>query len=393
MRKALADPVVMAIMISQLVISTALYYLFPAMVLEWTGEFGWSLGHVMGAFSVALALQGLTSWRVGRWIDRGLGPAVMAMGALACVLGLLLLTRATTLWQFYAIWAGLGIAMGMTLYDAVFALLIRSRDHAAKDAIAAITLVSGLASSAAFVEMAILGETLGWRGILWLFAGCVFFINLPLIVFAARQLERVQTQPQNRTAPPADHPLKKRSYWALTAAISLSALGLGMIVSHLLPMMNWLGAEARTAYFAAALIGPAQFAGRFWLAMSRRTWNQQTLAAACLLGLAIAPCFLLISSLGVAWLFAFAIMHGACYGISSIMRPLIIREALGHAGFGRSQGAVLAPAFMAFVAAPFLAALLADAHGYLSVLVVCILAQTLGAIFLGRLTQMTPRQA
>ncbi|RYG89219.1 MFS transporter [Loktanella sp. IMCC34160] len=388
MRAALSDPVVLAIMVSQLVVSTALYYLFPAMVMEWAEEFGWSLGQIMGAFSIALAIQGLTSRLAGRLIDLGKGPMVMMTGAVICATGLVLLTSTSAIWQFHLIWAGLGCAMGLTLYDTVFGLLVRSRDTAARDSIAAITLVTGLASSAAFTLTAQLGDTLGWRGILWLLAASVLCINLPLMRFAARRLERDRVRGPEAPRDRASGHSSAQGYWFLTSAMTLSALALGMILSHLLPLMAWLGLDSRTAFLAAALVGVSQVAGRLGIAVLGRERSAHSLAITCLLGLAVAPMLLLGSAVGPAFVFGFALLHGACYGISSIMRPLVIRDVLGHAGFGKSQGAVMGPAFMAFGAAPFLAAILADAAGYSAVLGVCVLAQALSA---GLLSASTPR--
>ena len=49
----------------------AIFYVFPALVLHWQAEFGWSSTTAMGAFSVALAVQGLAAPHMGRLIDRG----------------------------------------------------------------------------------------------------------------------------------------------------------------------------------------------------------------------------------------------------------------------------------------------------------------------------------
>ena len=69
----------------------------------------------MGAFSLALAVQGLAAPHIGRIIDRGGAPFAMTLGTVGALLGLLALTRITTLWQFYAVWAWLGLMMAATL--------------------------------------------------------------------------------------------------------------------------------------------------------------------------------------------------------------------------------------------------------------------------------------
>ena len=393
MRAAFQDPAVRAIMFSQLVISTALFYLFPAMVLEWRAEFGWSLGQLMGAFSVALGVQGLSFRTTGRWIDRGQGAAVMAGGALIAVVGLALLTQVTALWQFYLIWAMLGLAMAMTLYDAVFALLIRSRGAAAQGPITLVALGAGLASSAAFTSTAVLSAMWGWRGAVICLAGLVLFVHLPLITFATRRLQRDGAyQPEPGGSVPIQTP-GGPGPWMLSMAISFSALGIGMIFSHLMPLLRWLELEPAQVVLAASLVGPAQIAGRLAIGFSLTGWPRLHLAVGGLVGLAAAPILLLLSALGPSSAFAFAAVFGICYGISSVLRPMVIREVLGQGGFGRSQGAVLGPAFVAFGAAPYLAAILVEATGYLGVLILFSGSQTAGAWLLQRSRPALPRPA
>jgi hypothetical protein len=71
MRAAFTDPPVLTLTVGQIIVSAALCYPFPAMVLEWRAEFGWSFGQLMGAFSLALVVQGLVAKHSGRLIDRG----------------------------------------------------------------------------------------------------------------------------------------------------------------------------------------------------------------------------------------------------------------------------------------------------------------------------------
>ena len=189
MIRELSDPIVLAIIISQLVASMALYYLFPALVLHWSDEFGWSIPQIMGAFSLALAVQGLSLKPAGTLIDQGLVAVGKYAGAFLGCIGLALMTVLTHLWQFYAIWALLGVAMGFTLYDAVFSLLIRCRGEAASSSISVITMITGLASAGAYTLVGWTSDDFGWRAILLILSGGMLCLYLPLIIFAVRRLE------------------------------------------------------------------------------------------------------------------------------------------------------------------------------------------------------------
>ena len=381
MRSAWSDPVVLALSLSQLVISAGLYYLFPALVLFWQDDFGWSLPQTMGAFSTALIIQGLTAKTIGRLLDRGLGPWLMAGGGVLAAISLVALVFVETLAMFYLAWAFLGLAMGLTLYDAVFALIIRSRGTQAMAPIAVVTLVAGLASSIAFVVAGVVGEAWGWRAVVCIMAGAIIIVHVPMVLSATLRLEPSVTAVTRQ--PEASAPLVTRpGYWPLTLATMLSALGLGMVISHVMPLLTWTGIDPRFVLIAAALIGVAQVAGRLLVALIGSSWNRSVLVAICLMGLAGALLALVLAPQWPALIFAFALLQGACYGISSALRPMLIRDVLGQRRFGAAQGAVLAPAFIAFGLAPLLAASVVSWAGYVSLIMLCLCVQIISSAVL-----------
>ncbi len=381
MRNTWGDPVVLAIALSQLVISAGLYYVFPAMALLWQGEFEWSLPQIMGAFSTALIVQGLTASFVGRLLDRGLGPWLMAGGGSLAALGLVALNAVESLAMFYLIWAGLGLAMGLTLYDAVFALIIRSRGALASAPIAAVTLLAGFASSIAFLIAGIVGESLGWRAVISLMAGAIIVVHVPLAFFATWKLEQTSVAVP-RQIKSAASVRSQPGYWPLTLAITLSALGLGMVISHVVPLLTWTGVDPSFALTAAALIGVAQVAGRLLVTLVGSRWNRPVLVANCLFGLAGALLALVLAPRWPVLIFIFALLQGACYGISSALRPMMIRDVLGQGRFGAAQGGILAPAFIAFGLAPLLAAYVISWAGSLTLVMLCICVQIISAVVL-----------
>jgi MFS family permease len=161
------DGPVLAFMVAETVIWASIFYSFPALVLHWQGEFGWSVTQAMGAFSLALALQGLAAPWVGRAIDRGWAPFGFGLGTIGALAGLAALTQVTTLAQFYAVWGWMGLMMGFTLYDACFSVVTRARGARARSAITAITLAAGFASTLTYPLTAAVTAWAGWRGSVW----------------------------------------------------------------------------------------------------------------------------------------------------------------------------------------------------------------------------------
>jgi MFS family permease len=387
------DPAILAFMVAETVIWAAIFYSFPALVLQWQAEFGWSATQAMGAFSIALAVQGLAAPWVGRLIDRGRAPLGMPLGALGALIGLVALTQITTLWQFYAVWTWLGLMMGFTLYDATFSVVTRARGPHARAAITAITLAAGFASTLAYPLTAIMIESGGWRAAVWVLAGLVLALVLPLLWLGAKRLE-VEAVARNPkpTEKPAITPgriMRRPGFWPLAGGFALTALGSAILLAHLLPLLAALGVPTGLAILAASTIGPAQVAARvlLMLAGARVSAWQVSLGSFMLLSFA-ALAIGAAAALPVLAL-VFAVAQGMGNGVISILRPVVTREVMGEAGFGESAGAVSRLSLFAFAAAPGLGAVLADAAGYGAVITLCVIAPLLGALLLRRLPPQT----
>ncbi len=386
MRTALTDPPILALTVAQTLAWASFFYVFPALVLQWQAQFGWSPGQVMGAFSVALAMQGLAAGRAGKLIDRGRAALSMPGGAVAGAACLALLTQVATLWQFYAVWAVMGLVMALTLYDPAFALVMRARDATARQAITAITLVAGFASAIAYPLTAWLSDAGGWRLAVWALAALVLLVQVPLATFAARRLGHEASGPVSpEVGPTGAVPRRRPGFVLLAVGLGLSALAVGTVTSHLLPLFAALGAAPATAVLAASLIGPAQVAGRILLTLAGGGLPTRGLAVAALCGMGGAAAILLGAGILPGLVLLFAVLHGLFYGTVSVLRPVVIRETLGPSDFGAVQGTVVRFSLFAFAAAPWLAALLAEAGGYTAVILVCIAAQLAGAALLARL--------
>lgn len=139
----------------------SIYYVFPALLLRWEQDLGWSKADLTAAITMAILVSALVSPVAGRIIDRGHGPILVGVAALIGGLGLVLLSFVNQQWQFYAVWVLMGIAIAGCLYEPCFALVTRSRGVNAKQAIILITLAAGFASTISYPLAHILAEALG----------------------------------------------------------------------------------------------------------------------------------------------------------------------------------------------------------------------------------------
>ena len=140
----------------------AIFYSFPAMLLRWEADLGWSKAELTGAVTLAILAAALASPLAGRVIDRGHGALLMTGSAVLGGVGLAGLAMVQVLWQFYAVWLMIGLATARALYDPCFSLVTRARGARAKGGIIFITLVAGFAGTVSFPSVYWLSEAFGW---------------------------------------------------------------------------------------------------------------------------------------------------------------------------------------------------------------------------------------
>lgn len=376
--------------LAETIVWAAYYYAFPALLLIWEGDLGWSKTDLSLAFTAALLVSAAMAPLVGRLIDRGRAASVFAGSALVAALMLVLLSMVTELWQFYLVWLGLGAAMAGSLYEACFVVVTRALGADARRGITGIALIAGFAGTVSFPSAHILSAWLGWRGTVLVFAGAVAFIAVPLIFYGCRLGERraaTGAMRESVTLRAALGVLDKLVFWRLAVLFAAIAVNHGVLLTHLLPILADRGVGAATAVLAASMIGPMQVAGRIAMMTVGRNASPRAIVVVCLSSTMLAGAMLLGAGLSPLLLFAFVALQGAGYGVTSIVRPVFVAEQLGRENFGTVSG-LLAIAFIGGTAAsPTIAALLWMGGGYVAVILLAIGCSALGIMSLiaGRL--------
>ncbi len=359
--------IVWPLAVAQTILWAGLYYVFPALLLEWERDLGWSKAELSGAFTLALLVAAAMAPAVGRIIDRDFGRSILAGSAILGALLLMLLSRITALWQFYAVWIGLGAAMSCGLYEACFAFLTRVLGGQARQAITLVSLVAGFAGTVAFPSAHALTGILGWRGALQVFSGVVTVVALPLILYGGRTSVDARDAPEtvsSRSSFETVHILKHPRYWLLALAYIAIALDHGVLLTHLLPLLAERNVHSQTAVLAAAMIGPMQVVGRLAVIAAGPRASSMGIFIACYLAMAIAAISLLGAQAMPVFLAGFILFQGAGYGITSIMRPVMTAELLGRRNFGVISGFLALPFLSAAAVAPTVAALVWTIGGY-----------------------------
>ena len=377
--------VVLPLAIAQIIVWAAMFYSFPALLLEWERDLGWTKTELSGAFTLALVLSAILAPVVGRFIDHGLARYVFTGCGLLGAAMLVLLSAVSAPWQFYLVWAGLGVAMAGCLYEACFAVVTRAMGSTAKRAITLITLLGGFAGTVSFPSAYVLIGFVGWRGAALTFAAAVAFVAVPLIwkgVLAAERGRDIEVHSASPSASDAMRILKRATFWLLAVSFSMIALQHGILLTHLLPLLDSRGFHAETAVLAASMIGPMQVVGRLALVAIGHRGSNMVVAVACFIAIGIASIALLETRVIPMLLVAFVLFQGSGYGVTSIVRPVVTADLLGRRNFGIISGFIATPFYLATAAAPTIAAFVWERGGYDRVILFALSAAGVGLVAL-----------
>jgi len=388
--------IVWPLAIAETIVWAAMFYSFPALILVWERDLGWSKTELSGALTLSLVAAAVLAPVVGRLIDHGFGRFVYTGCALAGAVFLALLSAVTELWQFYLLWLGLGIAMSGALYEACFAVLTRAMGTRAKRAITLVTLIAGFAGTVSFPSAYVLVELVGWRGTVVVFAVAVALVAVPLIWWGtslAEQSRESQMYSASRGTGEVLRVLRSATFWLLAISFAMIALEHGMLLTHLLPLLDERGIHAETAILAASMIGPMQVAGRLAMMAAERHVTIISIAAASYVAMGIAAVALLGAGAVPVLLVAFVLFHGAGYGVTSIVRPVVTAEFLGRTNFGVISGLLALPFIIATAAAPTIAAFVWEAGGYDRVIMLAIAAAGVGLVSILIAASLASRKA
>jgi MFS family permease len=158
----------------------ASFSIFQVPILD---EFHWSRGSLAIALSIHLVVGGLAAPFAGGLIDR-FGPRrVMPIGALLTALGLILMSRSTSLWHFYVAF-GLIAAAGTSLLQIVPLTTIVANwfERHRGTAIGIVSAGSGAGQLALLPLIQILIKDIGWRHTYLVYGLAILVIPTTLIL-------------------------------------------------------------------------------------------------------------------------------------------------------------------------------------------------------------------
>lgn len=225
-------------------------------------------------FSMGRAEGGMGGPLVGWMVDRFGGRPMILFGGVTAGIGMILLSRATTYWQFLLLFVGVisvgkTAGLGQTLMATVNQWFVRRK------ALAMSTLMTSFAGGGAIiVPLLSLGiSSIGWRDTL-LFTGIfIALLTLPVAAVIRSRPEDMGLLPDGDELPASAEPSRRRkvselapgdftvrqatrtsAFWFMLMGLVMRVSATNAIIIHLFPILEGEGIEGgRAALFVSAM--------------------------------------------------------------------------------------------------------------------------------------------
>ena len=371
--------------LAQLISWGSVFYTFSLVMGPIEQELGLSRAQSSLAFSLALLVEGLMAYPVGRWIDAGHERVVMTCGSLLAALSLLLHARVTGIAGFYAVWAGLGAAMAAILYSPVFAVVTRRFPDDFRRAIIIMTFLGGLASTVFIPFTAWLIANWGWRQALMMLAGFHLLLCAPLHALALRGAPARRTRPQTseeQTDPGLRQLVRSAPFLLIGVFVILLMAVTAALPAHMVSLLRESGMSEAWVIAIPASIGAIQVLGRLLLFFFERYFDLHLAnrLIPCLLPLGLLALLAVpASSGGQVGVVLFVLLYGLGNGMLTIVKGTAIAQYVNRDHVATLNGVLGLPLALARASAPLMVGLLwTPAGGYTQALWLLLVMSLIG---------------
>ena len=317
---------------------------FPAL----QREFSANRGDISLIFSIAGFLYFILGAASGMLADRMPPRWVIAGGMAAIAVGLVLASRAETLWQLYLSYSlSVGIGVGFSYVPSIGAVqrwFVRRRGFASGLAVSGIgmgTVVGPLAAAAliafsdwrdAYLVMAALAATLGLGAALMIDDSPARRGLLPDGETPSPGLGTVAAPAPSAPLRPAGasigEAVRTWTFWALFSGFALTGFGVFIPFVHLANYARDHGLSGDVGVLLIGLVGAGSVAGRFALGGIADRFGRRRTYAGMFAGMAAMQLWWLGST--SAWsLMLFAVVFGTFYGGFVALAPAVITDYFG----------------------------------------------------------------
>lgn len=346
--------------LAQLIGWGSIFYTFSLIMEPVERELGLSRAESSLAFSIALLVEGLLAYPVGRLIDRGYERIVMTTGSVLAGVCLAMQGTVSGAAGFYLAWAGLGAAMAGVLYSPAFAVVTRRFPGDFRRAIITMTFLGGLASTVFIPLTAAAIEAWGWRQALMGLGVLHLLVCAPLHAITLRRAPRAPATPK-----PSSDRIVPQGVFGIIRGAPFLLIGLFVMLmtavsvalpAHMVSLLREHGMSERWVIAIPASIGVIQVFGRLLLFFFEHHFDLHLanrlipgLIPIGLVALLAAP--LLVD--GQMWaVLLFVLMFGMGNGMLTIVKGTAMAQYVNRDHVATLNGVMGLPLALARAAAP-----------------------------------------
>ena len=367
---------------------------FGAYVAVLQAERGWS----KTALSGAAALQQMEAAILGPvlgWIIDRFGPqGLIRIGVVVFGIGFMLFSRVETLLEFYAAFIVMAIGSSFCGFFPLNVALIHWFERWRARALSSMSL--GLALGGISVPAVAWSlSTYGWRATAFASGLIAIALGLPLAMVIRRRPEDHGyavdgLAPRNAATAAASaagdfsarEALRTSAFWLLSLGHGFALFVVHAVSVHSISHMKQeLGYTLEQASFVYTLLTVSQIGGVClgWLIGDR--YEKRLIAATCML-MHMSGLLLLTYAVNAPMVLAFAILHGAAWGLRGPFMQALRADYFGRSAIGMILGLSLMIVVVGQVGGPMIAGVLADLTGnYRTGFTILALLAGLGSLF------------
>jgi sugar phosphate permease len=391
-------------------IGALMFHAYGAYVVLLREEFGWSKTLLSAAFAMARAESGifgpLQGWMTDRFGPRVLIRTGMTIFGVGFILFSFIGSPVTFFITFFIMAVGSSLGGYLPITVALVSWFRRRR------ALALSISSAGMAAGGFLVQFIALAMThWGWRWTAFASGVLVILVGVPLAQLVRHRPELFGEQPDGDRIDPAAparrrarpavvdftprEAVRTRSFWCMAVGHGAALLVVSAVMVHLIVhVTERLGYSLQQAAAVLALLTVAQLTAQLGGGWAGDHLNKRALVVGCMV--AHAAGLLLVAHATAFWMIAaFAILHGAAWGIRGPLMSAIRADYFGAASFGTITGISSMIVMLGMMGGPLVAGILADRTGsYVPGFQVLAALAALGSIaFLFATPPMPPRRA
>ncbi len=358
-----------------------LFFGFTAIFEPIADEFGWSYAQISLAASLRGLELGLLAPLVGIFVDRW-GPRKLVIGGVITVaLGLMLLSRTTSLGMFYVAFGVVAVGVSATA-STVLMTAVANWFHR-RIGIATGIVSSGFGFGGILVPVIVrLIDLYEWRMTMVIFAMGILAVGLPLSLLIRHKPEQYGYLPdgEKSAAVLVDNNLasaqtvevnigvkeilKSRTFWHIALSLTFQVTAVMAVITHVMPYLSSRSIGRSVSGLVATAIPLLSIGGRLgfgWLGdRVDKRWVTAGILIMTALGLL---CFEYIAAERTWLLVPFLILFGIGFGGNMPMRVALLMTYFGIRNFGTILGFLLGTIALLSMAGPPLAGLVFDNWG------------------------------